>query len=170
MSSSAESAFSIPVSRHGFAEVKRNSTNDQQGLFSLRHVQPGEELADFSAGVISAAPTYLTVQVGVGKHITLEPSFLQYINHGCDPNVFFDTTTMKLLALREIQPGEEFRFFYPSTEWKMAQSFSCSCGSPRCIGKIRGAFYLSPALSAEYRLTDFIRQQLAKKNARKKVA
>ena len=158
------------VSQHDFAEVKQHSVNGQNGLFALRAFEAGEELADFSAGTISSEPTYLTVQVGTDKHITLQPEFLQYINHGCDPNVFFNTTTMKLVALRPIQPGEEFRFFYPSTEWKMAQSFQCTCGSPRCIGKVKGAYYLSAALASQYRLTDFIGQQLARKNARKKVA
>lgn len=159
-----------PVSRHDFAEVKRNTSSGQQGLFALRPFAPGDVLADFSAGTIAPEPTYLTVQVGIDKHITLQPEFLQYINHSCDPNVFFDTTIMKLVALKEIVGGEELRFFYPSTEWKMDQSFQCNCGSPRCIGKVKGAYYLSASLAAQYKLTDFISQQLAKKHTRKKVA
>ena len=123
------------ISNHVIAEVRQKISNEQNALFSLRPYQPGEVIADFSAGTISAEPTYLTVQVGVGKHITLQPEFLQYINHSCDPNVFFDTTSMQLVALRELDKEEEMTFFYPSTEWEMTQSFNCYCGSPVCIDR-----------------------------------
>jgi len=158
------------ISSHQFAEVRQKISNDQNALFALRSFQAGDIIADFSAGTISAEPTYLTVQVGVRKHITLQPAFLQYINHSCDPNVFFDTTTMQLIALKELRQEEELGFFYPSTEWRMTQSFNCYCGSSQCINQIRGASYLNKEQQENYRFTDFIQQQLAKKAARRKVA
>ena len=158
------------ISKHGIAEVRQRYANHQNALYALQSFRPGEMIAEFSAGTISAEPTYLTVQIGIDKHITLQPEFLQYINHSCDPNVFFNTTTMQLVALKEVGVEEEMTFFYPSTEWSMTQSFDCYCGSPRCIGKVSGASYLSPELQSQYRFTDFIQQQLAKKAARKKVA
>jgi hypothetical protein len=157
----------IPVSNHEIAEVRRQISNQQNALFALRGYRPGEVIAKFSAGTISAEPTYLTVQVGTRKHITLQPEFLQYINHSCDPNVFFDTSSMELVALKEVEEGEEMTFFYPSTEWKMTQTFNCFCGSPVCIGTIKGAAFLSKEAREKYRFTDFIQQQLAKRAARK---
>lgn len=156
-----------PVSSHEIAEVRRQISNQQNALFALRAYRPGEVIANFSAGTISAEPTYLTVQVGTRKHITLQPEFLQYINHSCDPNVFFDTSSMELVALKAVEEGEEMTFFYPSTEWKMTQTFSCFCGSPVCIGNIKGAAFLSKEAREKYRFTDFIQQQLAKRAARK---
>ncbi len=159
------------VSNHIIAEVRQKLSNSQNALFALRSYQPGDIIANFSAGSISAEPTYLTVQVGSGKHITLQPAFLQYINHGCDPNVFFNTTTMQLVALKAISEQEEMVFFYPSTEWKMTQTFQCYCGSPACIGEIRGAYYLPQSVCERYQLTDFIQQQLIKrKRTARKVA
>jgi SET domain len=158
------------ISNHAIAEMRRKLSNGQNALFTLRSYQPGEIIADFSAGTIAAEPTYLTVQVGIRKHITLQPEFLQYINHSCDPNVFFNTTTMQVIALRKLQPEEEMTFFYPSTEWKMTQSFNCYCGSRQCLGEIKGAAFLSREAQEKYRFTDFIQQQLAKRLARKKVA
>jgi hypothetical protein len=155
------------ISDHEIAEVRRKFENQQNALFALRSYQPGETIAAFSAGAISAEPTYLTVQVGIRKHITLQPEFLQYINHSCDPNVFFDTSLMQLVALKEVKNGEEMTFFYPSTEWKMTQRFQCYCGSLYCLGEIRGAAYLSKDAQEKYRLTDFIQQQLARRAARK---
>jgi hypothetical protein len=155
------------ISNHGIAEMRQKVSNEQNALFALQSFQPGEVIAEFWAGTIAAEPTYLTVQVDVGKHITLQPEFLQYINHSCDPNVFFDTTLMQLVALRELKSGDEMTFFYPSTEWKMTQSFNCYCGSSNCLGDIRGASYLSDDVTKQYRFTDFIQQQLAKRAARK---
>ncbi len=147
------------ISGHSFAEVRQHITNKQKALFSTQRFSPGEQIALFSAGTIGAEPTYLTVQVDTNKHITLDPEFLQYINHSCDPNVFFNTSTMELVALKEIGPEEEMTFFYPSTEWQMIQSFNCYCGSPVCIGEIRGAAFLTEEQWKQYRLTDFIQQQ-----------
>lgn len=155
------------ISNHVIAERRQKLSNEQNALFALRSFQPGDVIANFNAGTISAEPTYLTVQVGINKHITLQPEFLQYINHSCDPNVFFDTSSMQLVALRNINAEEEMTFFYPSTEWEMTQTFNCYCGSPLCIGDIKGAAFLSKEATERYRLTDFIQQQLAKRAARK---
>ncbi len=158
------------ISHHIIAEVRKNLNNNQQALFALRSWNAGDIVSDFSASSIAAEPTYLTIQVGPKKHITLDPEFLQYINHSCDPNVFFDTTTMKLIALKPVQAGDEFTFFYPSSEWKMDRSFRCFCDKPCCLGEIRGAAYLSREAVEKYRFTDFIAGMLARRAAKRKVA
>ena len=155
------------ISNHEFAEMRQKISNGQNALFALRSYQPGELIATFSAGTIAAEPTYLTLQVGNRKHITFQPEFLQYINHSCEPNVFMNTTTMEVIAVKEIQAEEEMTFFYPSTEWKMTQPFHCYCGHPNCIGEIKGAAFLSADAIKYYRFTDFIQQQLAKRAAKK---
>ena len=73
---------------------------------------------------------------------------------------FFDTTSMNFVTLKRIKVGEEFTFFYPSAEWSMDQSFQCNCGTANCIGKIKGAKYLSDASIKNYRFTDFIQEKL----------
>ena len=88
------------ISNHGIAEMRRKLSNGQNAFFTLRSYQPGEVIANFSAGTISAEPTYLTIQLGIRKHITFDPEFLQYINHGCDPNVFFDTTSYESCGIK----------------------------------------------------------------------
>lgn len=153
----------LVVQRFAFAEILRNTTTGQQQLSSLQSYQPGDVLCSFHAGEVTSTPTYLTVQIDVDRHITLRPEFLQYINHSCDPNVFFDTTSMQLVCLKPIEAGEEFTFFYPSTEWDMTQQFVCQCKSANCLQLIQGASYLSAETLEKYRLTDFIKQQLYRK-------
>jgi len=155
------------ISNHGIAEMRQKISNGQNALFTLRSYKAGEVVHNFWAGTISAEPTYLTIQIGIRKHITMQPEFLQYINHSCDPNVFFDTTAMQVVALKDIREEEELFFFYPSAEWKMAQPFQCYCNNPCCLGEIKGAAYLAKEVLDRYRFTDFIQHQLAKRSTKK---
>ena len=57
-------------------------------------------------------------------------------------------------TVRGIGVGDDLTFFYPSTEWEMAQPFQCTCDTKSCRGVISGAkdmqrgdlqgLYLSP--------------------------
>ena len=123
---------------------------------------PGDIIAKLGSRAVLEQPNYLTVQLGDQEHILLYPEFLQYINHSCEPNVFLDTTKMLVSCLRKIDVGEAMTFFYPSTEWSMAQEFDCLCGTEKCIGKIHGAAYLSLNLLHNYRLTEYIKKQAYK--------
>jgi hypothetical protein len=145
------------ISNNGFAEVWKNPVNCQQSLHATAPFKAGDVICSFSAATVSDKVTYLTVQVGENKHITLHPVFLQYINHSCSPTVFFDTTLMQLVCLAEINTGDEFTFFYPSTEWEMVQPFTCYCGSSNCLKTIQGAAHIKDAVLEKYRLTDYIK-------------
>jgi hypothetical protein len=103
------------------------------------------------------------VQTGPSTHITLKPEYLQFINHSCSPNVFFDTEKKVLVSLKDIHPGDEITFFYPSTEWEMDQPFLCQCGSAQCLQIIQGAAFLSTAVLESYQLSAFIREKLLEK-------
>jgi len=158
------------VSDHIFAVVRQNVVDNQKAFFAQQTYQPGDVVADFSAGKVMSRPTYLTVQVDVDKHIMLQPEHLQYINHSCDPNVFFDTYKMQVIALKPIAEGDEMTFFYPSTEWDMVQPFQCHCGCSNCLGEIRGAAHISPGVLQNYTLTRFIQQQLHDRSSKEKRA
>ena len=53
---------------------------------------------------------------------------------------------MFLESLQDIEIGDQLTFFYPSTEWKMEQPFTCICGYTKCIGLIEGAFALNKTI------------------------
>jgi UDP-N-acetylmuramoyl-tripeptide--D-alanyl-D-alanine ligase len=144
--------------------------DSHKAFFANQSYQQDDVIANFSASQILTKPTYLTIQTDIDKHILLHPEKLQDINHSCDPNVFFDTDTMHLVALRQIQKGDELNFFYPSAEWDMAQSFTCHCGSKECLKEIKGALYLSEEILSKYKLTGFIQKQLKERIAKGKRA
>jgi hypothetical protein len=141
-------------------EVRLNATDRQQGLFATRSFERNERLIEFSIRSIQTTPTYLTVQIGENEHFEFDPDHLKHLNHSCDPNVFIDLENLTLLAIRPIRAGEELRFFYPSTEWKMDQPFECHCGSPNCLGAISGAAALSNIQLSNYKLSPYINQKL----------
>jgi hypothetical protein len=141
-------------------EVRFNETTGQQHLHTTKSFQPGDVITSFGARETLTLPSYLTLQIGQDSHILLSPEELQYCNHSCDPTVFFDTTRMELQALKQIESGDELTFFYPSTEWDMAQPFQCFCGSAACLGMIQGASQMQEDALKTYRLTDFINRQL----------
>lgn len=154
------------ISKHGFADIMQNSGTGEKSLHASAFFDAGDVICGFASDRVLDTATYLTVQTGINTHITLDPEFLQYINHSCRPNVFFDTTAMQLVALAGIQPGDELMFFYPSTEWSMVQPFDCFCGTTQCLHRIQGASYLSDEEAMQYRLTDFILEKLQNRKKR----
>lgn len=157
-----ETPFEI-ISRHEIGDVVMNTTTRHLSCHSKNAYQPGEIMGSFSGGTTQNQATYLTIQIGKDHHVTFEPVYLQYINHSCDPNMFFDTTAMQQVCLRPIQPGDELGWFYPSTEWDMVQPFECNCGSKNCLQFINGAANISLDKLSKYRLSDFILQQIKQK-------
>jgi SET domain len=145
---------------HVPGEVRFNTTIGQNALYAAKAFMPGEVICSFSASSVYKQPNYLTVQLGDEEHIELSPQSIQFINHSCSPNVFFNTDIMKLVCLQPIAPGEEFTFFYPSTEWDMAQRFRCFCGHANCLGEIRGAAWIDPAVLSRYTVTAYIKHKL----------
>ncbi|RKP03042.1 hypothetical protein CXG81DRAFT_7908, partial [Caulochytrium protostelioides] len=112
-------------------------------LVSLTRITPGSLVAEFQGLRRTPERSYLSVQVGRNEHVLLNSEF-QYMNHSCDPNVYFDLPLMRIRALKNINIGDEITYFYPSTEWSMVEPFDCWCKSRLCLGRIAGAEALPP--------------------------
>ena len=141
-------------------EVRENPQSRMIGLWALRAFRKGETVFPFFAAEELDHPTRLTVQMGERRHISLLPEALQYTNHGCDPNVLFNMDEMRLEALRDITPGEELRYFYPATEWRMDEPFTCNCGAAGCLSRIDGAWSLPAGVMSKYKVSSYIKSRL----------
>ena len=64
-----------------------------------------------------------------------------------------------------LKEGDELSFFYPSTEWDMAQPFDCLCGAKECRGKISGAKDMPAEVLKKYWLSSHIQELLEEKAA-----
>jgi hypothetical protein len=148
------------LSRHGRGDIYFDHQTKQRSFVATTDILAGEIVYQFGPRQIQSNPTYLTVQIGENKHIILEPEFLAAINHGCDPNVFFDVDHYVLRCVRDIKAGEQLTYFYPSTEWQMIQPFDCHCGSSKCLGYIQGAQNIDPDILSRYDISSYIQKQL----------
>jgi hypothetical protein len=148
------------VSQHVEGAVYLDPIKQHHLFISTRNIQKGEVICAFAARETLSAPNRFTVQIGENQHILLSPLHLQYINHSCSPNAFFDTDAFQLIALRPMEEGDEITFFYPSTEWTMEESFTCKCGELNCIGTISGAVHIPKPIINQYQLTQFIQSKL----------
>ncbi|WYZ36738.1 hypothetical protein EsH8_II_000244 [Colletotrichum jinshuiense] len=147
--------------------VKASETEFLTKSFSRVALPPFAVFAKMSFPPCDLAdePTYATVQCGKDKHLNLNSDLL-YINHSCEPSLIFDTGNFNILAgPKGLQPGDELTFFYPSTEWHMAQAFDCFCGTPSCRGKIGGARDMTRAQLEGLWLNGHIRELLEERDA-----
>jgi hypothetical protein len=129
-------------------------------LVANKNYSPSDIITRFDASVITDRPDRYTVQKNASEHIILEPHYLQYLNHSCDPNCYLDTDKLELIAIKPIREGETLDFFYPGTEWDMSESFQCLCQSSQCLGMIQGAKYISPEILIKYPLSTFIKSKI----------
>ncbi|KAJ9510382.1 hypothetical protein QJQ45_015846 [Haematococcus lacustris] len=165
----------------GALEHRWCPSTQQNSVFATRKVLAGTVISRFDAKEVTTAPTMYTVQIpltpltccnslplqtGENEHIVLQPTLLEYINHSCNPTAFFDTAERQLVALRDIQPGDEVTFNYVSTEFDMATPFDCHCGEESCFGRISGAAHVPQAQLEKCRLNAHISRMLAARDAK----
>lgn len=70
-------------------------------------------------------------------------------NHSCDPNIGF-FGQIGLVAMRDIEAGEEVTFDYAMSDGGPYDEFDCYCGSPNCRGKVTGNDWKLPELWENY--------------------
>jgi hypothetical protein len=128
-------------------------------LVTERAFRAGDLIGELEGFRALGAPTYLSVQVGREKHIEGLGPF-NYLNHSCAPSTIVDTDRLEVRAARDLQPGDELTFFYPSSEWTMARPFNCLCGAPECLGTVSGARDLPRSVLERYFLNRHIRDLL----------
>ena len=66
-------------------------------------------------------PTRTSIQVGEGKHI--EDDFGSFVNHSCDPSAIIEDGC--LVAIKQIDVGNEITFDYKKNENTLASPFVC---------------------------------------------
>lgn len=123
-------------------------------LYAARHISKGEVVLVFRGRRLTFQQTLnpefenYTVQVGPDDYILPESPGM-YINHSCDPNAGFSLADT-LVALRDIDRGEQVCFDYSTSMDEESWTLDCCCGSPRCRKTIRDFDTLPEELRAMY--------------------
>jgi uncharacterized protein len=137
------------------------------GVYACEPIRRGEVVAMWGGRVIPVEEIYYyneelrryLIQVEEGLFLTpswpTEPA--EYFNHSCDPNTGLSGQSA-LVAMRDIEAGEEVCFDYAMSESHPLFEFECHCGTALCRGQtsaedwrnrelqIRYAGYFSPYL------------------------
>lgn len=125
------------------------------GVFCIAALKKGERIFDFTgAAIVFEEPLSQyeneghALQVGCDSYI-IPQGCGYYVNHSCSPNAAIAGAT-GLVALRDIEPGEEICFDYSTTMDEDSWTMQCLCGSPDCRGLIKDFKYLPPDLQRRY--------------------
>ena len=140
-------------------EASHSGPNSGFALRSTVARKAGETICDFTC--IPAGRSRYTVQIAADQHAELVPGFLRLASHACRPNVVYDVDARRIEVVADIHPGDELAFFYPSTEWEMAEPFTCECGAPECLRRIAGARHLPKDVLRRYWLARHIRETIS---------
>lgn len=142
--------------------VDKRPGNYASASYSLVTLPAGAVFARITTPT-PATVAYSSVQAGKNLHIELN-SDLVYINHSCAPTLIFDMARWEVRVNPDLEQGlkegDELTFFYPSTEWDMAQPFDCLCKKGGCKGVIKGARDMRLAVLDEYWLSEHVRELL----------
>ena len=105
----------------GYFKVVRQGTPESfsSRLVAERDYPKGAVIANLE-GLTPGPKRYSSVQISEEEHIELN-SDLVFMNHSCEPSTRMDVDKRAVVAAKDLVPGDELTFFYPSTEWDMGK-------------------------------------------------
>jgi uncharacterized protein len=137
----------------------RNTDKKGWGSFAIAPISEGETVASFGGYVVSKneLKNYSlerisrSIQISDDLYLlsgeTPEPG--DQVNHSCDPNCGLLGSTV-VVALRDIQIGEEISYDYAMSDSDPYDEFTCECGSDNCRKLITGEDWKKPDLQKKY--------------------
>ena len=138
------------------ASPKANGNGN--GIFAQELLKKGELLAVFG-GVVYEWNTFINLPerekslcIQVEENLFLVPRPIgdgDYVNHCCNPNAGL-SGQIALVAMRDIQPGEEVCFDYAMSDTAAYDEFECQCGAPNCRRSVTGSDWQLPEIQKRY--------------------
>jgi hypothetical protein len=152
-----------------------SKTKIGKGLIAIQRILKDEVVVDFSgalgeivnngkaAELFRSGHDY-SIQIdddqffaSVGEEDLEEADF---INHSCNPNCGI-SGSLKIVAMRNIMPGEEITFDYAMSE-SSNYEMGCLCGADNCRGIITGEDWKIPKLQRKYKgyFSDYLQKKI----------
>jgi Proteins containing SET domain len=142
------------------ASVEIRSSPHGKGVFALKKFRKGERILNFRGKIYSNqdkprglnAPRNHFLQIGIDRFMGPSRGPDNFVNHSCSPNagIKMNGDEVVLVAIFELQAGQEITFDYSTTmvqdEWSMA----CACQSRDCRKKIEEYPRLPRAIRRRY--------------------
>lgn len=128
------------------------------GIFAVEPLKKSDVIAVFGGDIygwdlFTTLPDRLrSLSLQVEENLFLVPVKVgsgDYVNHCCEPNAGL-AGQIVLVAMRDIQPGEEVCFDYAMSDATSYDEFDCECGAPACRGRVTGSDWRDPVLQQRY--------------------
>jgi hypothetical protein len=129
-------------------------------VFAREPVAQGELLAVWAGDIINyrqllrlpekLRPYIVQVEEGLYQVSTRPTGPADYVNHSCRPNAGM-SGQIALVAMRDIEPGEEVCIDYAMCDGTPYDQFVCQCGEPECRGMVTGSDWSRTELWERYR-------------------
>jgi len=142
-------------------QARRHPRKGGWGVFAQEPVAQGELLVVWAGDIINYRQLLrlpeklrrrsIQVEEGLYQVSTRTSERADYINHSCQPNAGL-SGQIALVAMRDIEPGEEICFDYAMSDGSPYDQFVCQCGAPGCRGVVTGSDWSRPELWERYRV------------------
>ena len=138
----------------------RQTPGRGSGSFAIGKITKGEVIASFGGFVVGLKDLKDYSTDRVARSLQLDdvnyllsgpiPESGDMINHSCEPNCgVFGTSSV--IAMTDIEIGEELTFDYAMTDSSQYDEFRCFCETVNCRGKITGKDWHDPILQNKYK-------------------
>ena len=138
----------------------RQTPGKGSGSFAIEKIAKGEVISSFGGFVVEQQDLKDYSTDRVARSLQLEeavyllsgpdPEDGDMVNHSCEPNCgAFGASSV--MAMTDIDIGEELTFDYAMTDSSQYDEFKCFCGKENCRGKITGKDWKDPNLQSKYK-------------------
>jgi hypothetical protein len=138
----------------------RQTPGKGSGSFAIEKITKEEVVASFGGFVVGQIDLKNYSADRVARSLQLNeinyllsgplPESGDMINHSCEPNCgAFGTSSV--IAMKDIEIGEELTFDYAMTDSSQYNEFKCFCGKENCRGKITGKDWQDLTLQSKYK-------------------
>jgi len=137
----------------------RSAGRKGDGVFATARIKAGATVAAFGGcamdrsefAQLDAHQRTHAIQIDDDLFLVSPPDLdpADYVNHSCEPNAGLLGNVL-VVAMRDIEPGEEICFDYAMCDADDYDEFVCECGTPSCRRLVTGADWMRPELQARY--------------------
>lgn len=119
--------------------------------------------------VLASTSVYVAEGIILAEPTVGSRDLSDFLNHSCDPNAGL-SDSISVVALRDLNPGEEIRVDYAFWEgdpnWKLRTS--CRCGTTVCRITIDGMHWkvIDPASPRVQHFSPFLQRRIAARRTR----
>ena len=130
----------------------RDTGSKGRGVFAVKNLKKGAVVIVGKPVARLPERTWQTVQWDADTHLKMDAPF-EVVNHSCDPNCGIKVNRFEgynLVAMRDIEAGEEITFDYCMTELIISAFTDCHCESAHCRERVHGGSQLAAEVMKKY--------------------